>query len=161
MPYKSPFLAAYEKNKKVLKNLLTNGKKHSIISYVRGSGGIGRRARLRGVCIPTYGFKSRLPHQTGKIRTLMNRGSYFSLQGITSVFKSTADKRIARSFYTRSYGLFSFIWLYTKPDFFCLSWWLIVAQFSKKSTRKNMTENLYKSPYKSSSNTWLFYFIRT
>ena len=59
-----------------------------------------------------------LVHQTGIIRTLRNQGSYFSLQGITSVFKSPADKRIARSFYTRSYGLFSFIWLYTKPDFF-------------------------------------------
>lgn len=63
-------------------------------------------------------FKSCCPHQTGIIRTLSNQGSYFSLQGITSVFKSPADKRIARSFYTRSYGLFSFIWLYTKPDFF-------------------------------------------
>ncbi len=27
------------------------------------SGGIGRRARLRGVCSSTYGFKSRLSHQ--------------------------------------------------------------------------------------------------
>ena len=124
----------------------------------RGSGGTGRRARLRGVWFTPYGFKSRFPHQTGIIRTLSNQGSYFSLQGITSVFKSPADKRRARSFYTRSYGLFSFIWLYTKPDYFCLSWWLIVAQFSKKSTRKNMTENLYKSPYKSSSDTWLFLF---
>ena len=30
----------------------------------RGSGGTGRRARLRGVWITPYGFKSRLPHQT-------------------------------------------------------------------------------------------------
>ena len=50
--------------------------------------------------------------------------------------------------------LYSFI----QSLIFCLSLWLIVAQFSKKSTRKNMTENLYKSPYKSSSNTWLFLF---
>ena len=68
------------------------------------------------------------PHQREIIRTLSNQGSYFSLQGIASVFKSPADKRIARSFYTRSYGLFSFIWLYTKPDYFCLSWWLSIAK---------------------------------
>ena len=28
-----------------------------------GSAGIGRQARLRGVCCMTYGFKSHLPHQ--------------------------------------------------------------------------------------------------
>ena len=28
-----------------------------------GSGGTGRRARLRGVWVTPYGFKSRLPHQ--------------------------------------------------------------------------------------------------
>ena len=32
--------------------------------WSRGSGGTGRRARLRGVWITPYGFKSRLPHQT-------------------------------------------------------------------------------------------------
>ena len=32
-----------------LKNLLTNREVYAIISNVRGSGGIGRRARLRGV----------------------------------------------------------------------------------------------------------------
>ena len=32
-----------------LKNLLTKEKGYDIISNVRGSGGIGRRARLRGV----------------------------------------------------------------------------------------------------------------
>ena len=32
-----------------LKKLLTNGKVCDIITNVRGSGGIGRRARLRGV----------------------------------------------------------------------------------------------------------------
>ena len=30
----------------------------------RGSGGTGRRARLRGVWFTPYGFKSRFPHQT-------------------------------------------------------------------------------------------------
>ena len=29
----------------------------------RGSGGTGRRARLRGVWFTPYGFKSRFPHQ--------------------------------------------------------------------------------------------------
>ncbi len=72
---------------------MTNGKKHSIISYVRGSGGIGRRARLRGVCIPTYGFKSRLPHQTGIIRTLSNQGSYFSLRENILGFRYLVDKQ--------------------------------------------------------------------
>ena len=32
---------------------------------ISGSAGIGRQARLRGVCCMTYGFKSHLPHQTG------------------------------------------------------------------------------------------------
>ena len=32
-----------------------------------GSGVIGRRARLRGVWVTPYGFKSRLPHQLRKI----------------------------------------------------------------------------------------------
>ena len=32
----------------------------------RGSGGTGRRARLRGVWFTPYGFKSRFPHQTKK-----------------------------------------------------------------------------------------------
>ena len=42
----------------------------SIILYVAagavacGSGGTGRRARLRGVWISPYGFKSRFPHQS-------------------------------------------------------------------------------------------------
>jgi len=56
--------------------------------------------------------------QTGIIRTLSDQGSYFSLPEITSVFKFPAEKPIARSFYTRSDGLFSFIWLYEKSDFF-------------------------------------------
>ena len=30
---------------------------------IRGSGGTGRRARLRGVWFTPYGFKSRFPHQ--------------------------------------------------------------------------------------------------
>ena len=44
-------------------------RKKSIILYVAtevvasGSGGTGRRARLRGVWISPYGFKSRFPHQ--------------------------------------------------------------------------------------------------
>ena len=50
------------------------------------------------------------PHQTGKIRTLSNQGSYFSLQVITLVFKSTADKRKSRNFIIRNYGIS--IWLY-------------------------------------------------
>ena len=29
---------------------------------IRGSGGTGRRARLRGVWLTPYGFKSRFPH---------------------------------------------------------------------------------------------------
>ena len=33
-----------------------------------GSGEIGRRARLRGVWVTPYGFKSRLPHQLKLIR---------------------------------------------------------------------------------------------
>ena len=32
------------------------------INRIRGSAGIGRQARLRGVCCMTYGFKSHLPH---------------------------------------------------------------------------------------------------
>ena len=34
-----------------------------INNIICGSAGIGRQARLRGVCLTTYGFKSHLPHQ--------------------------------------------------------------------------------------------------
>ena len=52
--------------------LLTKSLVYDIISNVasktalRGSGGTGRRARLRGVWFTPYGFKSRLPHQRKK-----------------------------------------------------------------------------------------------
>ena len=59
-----------KKIKKISKNLLTNRRRWCIIPYVaahsaviRGSGGTGRRARLRGVWFTPYGFKSRFPHQ--------------------------------------------------------------------------------------------------
>ena len=100
------------------KNILTFRKTCSIILFVTREWRNRQTRTFEGRVFPTYGFKSRLPHQTGIIRTLSNQGSYFSLLGITSVFKSLAEKRIARSFYTRSYGLFSFIGLYSKPDFF-------------------------------------------
>ena len=36
------------------------------VRRTRGSGGTGRRARLRGVWFTPYGFKSRFPHQQKK-----------------------------------------------------------------------------------------------
>ena len=50
-----------------------------INNIICGSAGIGRQARLRGVCLTTYGFKSHLPHQTVEIRTLYQsvKGSDF------------------------------------------------------------------------------------
>ncbi len=61
----------------------------SIILYVAanavacGSGGTGRRARLRGVWITPYGFKSRFPHQKKdtKLETIL---CLFSTQFIVS-----------------------------------------------------------------------------
>ena len=55
--------------KKFLKKHLTSTKAGDIIkklarsNLICGSAGIGRQARLRGVCRTTYGFKSHLPHQ--------------------------------------------------------------------------------------------------
>ena len=72
-----------------------------------------------------------------------------SCQMLSAIFLYLIISQIARKI-----NVFSII----RSLIFCLSWWLIVAQSSKKSTRKNMTENLYKLPYKSSSNTWLFLF---
>ena len=37
------------------------------VRRIRGSGGTGRRARLRGVWFTPYGFKSRFPHQKEKV----------------------------------------------------------------------------------------------
>ncbi len=95
-------------NKKIffLKNHLTNQILSRIIIKHSREWRNRQTRTFEGRVSLMYGFKSRFPHQTGIIRTLSNRGSYFSLRGITSVFKSPADKRIARSFYTRSYGLF-------------------------------------------------------
>ena len=49
-------------------NFVKHLDKQAVLCYTnpwsRGSGGTGRRARLRGVWITPYGFKSRLPHQT-------------------------------------------------------------------------------------------------
>ena len=49
--------------------------------FICGSAGIGRQARLRGVCCTTYGFKSHLPHQTGNPETTEVSG-FFLLQSI-------------------------------------------------------------------------------
>ncbi len=44
--------------------LLTNQRKNPIIAVACGRGGIGIRARLRGVFLTEYGFKSHRPHQS-------------------------------------------------------------------------------------------------
>src|SRR5438876_5646747 len=42
-----------------------------------GSGGIGRRARLRGVWVKPWGFKSPLPHQITEVRARGSVGERF------------------------------------------------------------------------------------
>ena len=49
----------------------------TVLSFAAsGSAGIGRQARLRGVCHTTYEFKSRLPHQDG---ATFGRSFFYSL----------------------------------------------------------------------------------
>ena len=55
-------------SKKIKKRVDKKKKSGIIVSLpqerrLRGSGGTGRRARLRGVWFTPYGFKSRFPHQ--------------------------------------------------------------------------------------------------
>ncbi len=46
------------------------------INCICGSAGIGRQARLRGVCCMTYGFKSHLPHHS-KNRAITQIARFF------------------------------------------------------------------------------------
>ena len=66
---------------KKLKKLLTKRPISSKITIVVcGRAGIGRQARLRGVCQPTYGFKSHRPHQIQKSESDVYRVRIFRLR---------------------------------------------------------------------------------
>ena len=68
-----------------------------------GSAGIGRQARLRGVCCMTYGFKSHLPHHfESRVNT---RLSYFFLS--PQRFFPTYFSRISVSKFTENALLFT------------------------------------------------------
>ena len=56
-------------------------------TFIRGCGGIGIRARLRGVSSNGYGFKSRQPHQTNKIRTRFRLETDSDLSCISAALK--------------------------------------------------------------------------
>ena len=59
----------------------------------RGSGGTGRRARLRGVWFTPYGFKSRFPHHNAPTKKIFGA-------------KSTKKPR-----FTRLFRVFRELWL--------------------------------------------------
>ena len=61
---------------KTANTLLTNWRKNHIIAVACGRGGIGIRARLRGVFLTEYGFKSHRPHQAIPCEAIMFRRGF-------------------------------------------------------------------------------------
>ena len=60
-------------------NIYVACQKINIIKYIRGCGGIGIHARLRGVFFTEYGFKSRQPHQHEKASAINKQGLFSAL----------------------------------------------------------------------------------